>query len=280
MALLENQIIRLLADTTSEEQIIDVRTSKSPWAWNGTDLAIHLGIAQGDNVSDLSEVESLTAELKEKDNLQGLAILSKTILAAELDLTVTNETWADGTKQHAVIEFAADDINLRFSGKEQTYWLVFSVITAAGKKITIGHTILKLKEDGTPSGSSIANGISISQADARYIRREYVSLLFFGDLVDEQLFGYFKANAACSIVGVQLTAQEAPAGAAVTMDLVYGADAEQTKIATLADGASVQETIFATPLAVAEGGVIRGKIKSIGSGSPGGYLTANLIIKP
>ncbi len=107
--------------------------------------------------------------------------------------------------------------------------------------------------------------------------RFFVTFHFAGDAIDETVFGYFKAPLACSILGAQIFAQDAPAGAALTIDLVNGAGVEQTKIATLADGVAKQETIYGTALAVAAAGEIQAKIKSIGSGTPGQNITLILI---
>jgi hypothetical protein len=117
------------------------------------------------------------------------------------------------------------------------------------------------------------------ESDARYGTR-LVSMLFFGELIEDQLFGFFKAPTAYQIIGAQIAAQIAPEGADVTVDLVNALNAEQGRIATLADGSSAQETIFGTPLQLAAGTIIRAKILTTGTTQPGGYLNLNLITIP
>ena len=101
---------------------------------------------------------------------------------------------------------------------------------------------------------------------------------YFGTLVDEATFGYFKADVDCQFTQVQLTCQTAPTGAAVTVDLLIGST-PQTKIATLASGANDQVTTLTAALAVTKDSIVRAKIKSIGSSVPGSDLTMTLIGK-
>jgi hypothetical protein len=108
----------------------------------------------------------------------------------------------------------------------------------------------------------------------------YKELIFFGELTDEQIFGAWKPHTDdIEIIGAMLSAQDAPTGSAVTVDLVNGAGVEQGKIATLAAAAKYQETIFGAPLAVGAGALIQAKIKSVGSASPGAWLTLTLLYR-
>lgn len=107
--------------------------------------------------------------------------------------------------------------------------------------------------------------------------RFYVHCHFSGDAVDESIFGFFYAEFPTVIYGMLLFAQDAPTGADLTVDLVNGAGAEQTKIGTLAAAASRQRTLFGAPLSLAAGDILQAKIKSVGSGTPGQNLTVLLI---
>ncbi len=103
---------------------------------------------------------------------------------------------------------------------------------------------------------------------------------YAGELTDEQIFGYYRAQADIDIIGMHLSAQSAPVGADVTVDVVFGASTEQSKIATLADGSGAQETIFGVALRATAGQVIRLRLKTVGSTAPGSWLTATLIVQP
>ena len=102
---------------------------------------------------------------------------------------------------------------------------------------------------------------------------------YFGTLVDEATFGYFKADVDCQFTQVQLTCQTAPTEAAVTVDLLIGTEVQNNKTATLASGAKDQVTTLTAALAVTKNSIVRAKIKSIGSSVPGSDLTMTLIGK-
>lgn len=107
--------------------------------------------------------------------------------------------------------------------------------------------------------------------------KQLVTLRFDGKLVDEQVFGYFKALADGQILGAQIAAQTAPTGADVQIDLVNASNTEQSKIITLTAGTKQQETIYGTPLAFSENDVFKAKVKQVGSTNPGRWVTLNLI---
>ncbi len=101
---------------------------------------------------------------------------------------------------------------------------------------------------------------------------------FFGNAIDEQIFGFFMPASAASISGMQIFAQVVPTGSDLTIDIVNSSGTEQSKIGTLTAGASHQATTFGSPLAVSGGSFVQLKIKSVGSTIPGGYLGVNLVV--
>lgn len=103
---------------------------------------------------------------------------------------------------------------------------------------------------------------------------------FMGELADEQVFAYYRAQQDIDILGMHLNAQEAPVGADVLVDIVFGASAEQSKVAKLTDGQQAEETIYATPLRALAGQVIRLKIKQVGATTAGSWMTPTLIVQP
>lgn len=135
-----------------------------------------------------------------------------------------------------------------------------------------------------PASDTVSGYITGAEVAATYLAKtdaiHFVPMIFFGSAIDEQVFGYFYAERAAKILGVQMSAQTAPVGATLTIDLVDANGVEQSQIASLAAGSKEQRTIFASPFSVSAATAWRGKIKSVGSSTPGGYITANLIIQP
>lgn len=105
------------------------------------------------------------------------------------------------------------------------------------------------------------------------IAPSHLSIPIYGQAVDEEIvFDGFKFEEAVDIAAVTLFAREAPTGAALTVDFLKDG-AEQTKIITLADGATKQKSAVA--------GLSYGtledmglKLKSVGSTNAGNGITA------
>lgn len=102
-------------------------------------------------------------------------------------------------------------------------------------------------------------------------------IVFIGNAVLNQVFGYFKPTVTTTVSGLQIFAQEIPTGSNITIDIVDSSGAELSRIATLNAGSNKQETSFGLPVPVTAGDFIQLKIKGIGSTSPGGYLQCALI---
>ena len=234
---------------------------------------------------DLSLYTDLTLEVWE-DQESGARLLEKTIAAEDFDLTCLLADWQAKSKQPVRFSITGTELNFAIAtGTSKTFYMVIGGTPVDGEPETLGYATLKLIKDrfGEPGETVVADPASYltaAQSDARYVREFLVPMAFAGELTDEQVFGYFKARSACRVIGAQLFAQIAPTGAAVTVDLINGAATEQTKIATLAAGAAVQETIYGAALVLAAGDVIRAKLKSVGSAEHGEFLTCNLIIAP
>lgn len=277
--------IRIKADANNRDEPKNILTQNQIAFWRGADLQFEVGLFQGAAafIDDVSNLDTLTLEIKTlasgstAPDPATAPLMEQSVFLAD----ITEVNWDAGTAQHALLEFSAAESNISAGEK----WLLIYATTtdSPAETITLVAGKISVKEDGGPSvGDPDAIDpapLSSAASDARYIRRDYVDLIFHGDLADEQSFGFWSPKIACRILGIQLAAQVAPTGAAVTVDLTVGGT-EQTKIATLADAASDQETIYGTPLDVAADAAIRAIVKSIGSTEPGGYLTAKLIVQP
>lgn len=114
--------------------------------------------------------------------------------------------------------------------------------------------------------------------EAKSSAYKHIPQPFFGNAVDEQEFGFFYAEVATRIVGMLITAQNAPTGADLTVDLTK-AGVEQSKVGTLTAGSNYQRSAFASPLDLAAGENVRLKIKTIGSSHPGGWPVVTLITR-
>lgn len=106
------------------------------------------------------------------------------------------------------------------------------------------------------------------------------ALIFVGNLLLNQVFGFYKAPAACAVKGVQLAVQKAPVGADVIVELVDAAGVSLARTATLPAGEAWKEITFVTPLPLLNAAIVRARCTQIGAGNtPGAYLTCNLIVQ-
>jgi len=164
--------------------------------------------------------------------------------------------------------------------------------------------LLKVVDNGEEgvSYSEIANGIfSISQAapsldipaddDASIPDpTPTTGIEFFGAGIDFMLegaaslnavFGFFRVPASHNVecYGTELIVQDAPVGAALLVDILAFGGAVQNKVTTLADGQTLVQTTFGTPLAMAADSSWRAKITQVGSTAPGASIHLRLKLR-
>jgi len=165
MPTFNTQIIRIAADTTSKDNVLDLNTSAEPQAWWARDLTLQVGVFAGETLLDVSDLQSVTVNLKDPSNLDGAALVTKTITS--FDNTTTAGTWAAGTQQHFVVSFAADDLSFSLTNASRLVRLVITAITTGGKTGTICVGTINIIDDGGSSpADNPANAITVSQAQA------------------------------------------------------------------------------------------------------------------
>jgi hypothetical protein len=119
------------------------------------------------------------------------------------------------------------------------------------------------------------------QAPIDLMPRWAIHFNFAGEATDEQLFGRHTVPEAVYVTRLELEAQEAPVGSALQVELVdaSGAAFSPARTVSIADGEFLGIADI-TDLAVAVAATIRARIKSVGSSTPGGYLTLRITITP
>jgi len=178
MTKLARKRIRLAADqaTRSVDKMKDVYTNATPELWRGNDVQFEVAIYhQGSIVADISNIASLTLEVKPLASRAGTPLMTKTVAAGSLD-TVSQANWNDGTDQNALVVFSSAETNFAVEGNDDQLWLVISVITndAPGRSITLQATQMKFSEDGTGEGGAPQQNAQLyynkDETDARYMQ--------------------------------------------------------------------------------------------------------------
>jgi hypothetical protein len=165
MPTFNTQIIRIAADTTSKDNILDLNTSAEPEAWWARDLTLQVGVFSGQTLLDVSDIQSVTILLKDPSNLDGSPLVTKTITS--FDNTTTLSTWQGGTQQHFVVSYGADDLSFSLTEGARLVHLSMVAVTTGGATGTICVGTINMIDDGGNSPSANpANAITVSQAQA------------------------------------------------------------------------------------------------------------------
>jgi len=168
MPTFNTQVIRMASDTTSKESSLDLNTSAEPQAWWARSLSIQVGLFYGPDQAvllDVSDIQSVSVYLKDPGNLDGGALVTKTITS--FDNTTTIETWQAGTQQHFVVAFTPDDLSFSLTNGARLVHLSMVAVTTGGATATVCVSTLNLIDDGGNSPeSNPVNAITVTQAQA------------------------------------------------------------------------------------------------------------------
>lgn len=153
--------------------LLDFYSSQTAETVRGNATRFEFGFFRANGAAyDLSNVDSLSMRLMASQTVATI-LADKTLDLADLDLTLTAETWADGTKQHAVFEFSNAEMNIDPSGERRTVWLVVTAILDNGSELTLGGSKFFIHEDNNgaadPPPENPGTAITLEEADARYL---------------------------------------------------------------------------------------------------------------
>lgn len=168
-------ILRMKCDvqTARTTALSDKATSASPRLWRGAAAKIQIGIFSGSSVLDLNNIDYLTLEIRDQTQRTAPSYVSKTVDSEDFG-SLSAETWAADSAQHAEFELSNDDLDLELGSTDKDFWLIVYAVTADAtpKEIPVGYTTLKILESGagedTPSGSSYYTD---EQCDARFAQK-------------------------------------------------------------------------------------------------------------
>jgi hypothetical protein len=170
MATFQTQVISLVCNVNSKDNVLDLSTSAEPEAWWARDLQIRASTFSdsGQTILDVSDIQSATLSLKDPGNIDGTPLFSQTLNT--FDNTTTATTWTSGAQQHMLFTLPADGLSFSLSGgspPQRLLHLSITAITTAGKTGTLCVGTLNLIDDGGSNpGGNPANAITVAQADA------------------------------------------------------------------------------------------------------------------
>ena len=177
---LQRKRIRIAADAAKRatDSVIDIFSGSTPGLWVGNDVQFEIGLfLDAELIADISNIASLTLEVRPSADRTQPPLMQKTVLAADLDGTVDSAAWLAKTKQHALVSFTGQETNLAIIGSTMACWLVIGVVTndSPGRVITIQGGTITFYQDGIGSAGSppTLDPLYYNQADsdARYVQK-------------------------------------------------------------------------------------------------------------
>lgn len=126
---LSRQRIRMACDPGKDQAPLDLITNLPPNVLRGADVQFELGLFWNDVLQPVTGLSSLTLEVRQTRT--GDPVIASTLTGATLDNSLTPETWANQTAQHAVFAFTKEQTAL-FNIPERGYdefWLVVRALS-------------------------------------------------------------------------------------------------------------------------------------------------------
>lgn len=168
MASFQTQIVSLVCDTSSKDNVLDMATAAEPEAWWARDLTIRASVFSDAGVTllDVSDLQSATLSLKDPSNLDGGALVTTLITA--FDNATTLPTWQSGVQQQLLFAIAADQLSFAgLTNGARLLHLVITAITTGGQTGTLCVGTLNIVDDGgNSSADNPVNAITVTQAQA------------------------------------------------------------------------------------------------------------------
>ena len=154
--------------------MLDCYTNATPQGWVRAATQFEIALASAGGLVDVTNLSSVTIEAAPHAEKDGPRVFAKTLAGSALDAGLTESTWADGSRQHALFVLSSGEMNIALSGADRAeFWLVISALTSAGDPLVCGTGRLVLADDGTfnaapPPPANPGAGITVDQADRRY----------------------------------------------------------------------------------------------------------------
>lgn len=170
---IERQKLRLKIETSRKDLFSDDITKEAPRIWRGTAVQFEVGIFYLDVLQPLSNVTSLTLEVKPFATRTVDPVMQSIVGSGDFTNGFTKAQWDAGIAQHCTFVFDDDETAPVFTGVDGKFWLVVSGVLDDGNKVTLGATCLTISEDGTGADVSPPIGdptyLTAAQIAAGYV---------------------------------------------------------------------------------------------------------------
>lgn len=154
--------IRLFCDLAARNNVIDLNTSQPAAFYRGDDIELDIGIGQnGALLTSLGNVASVTCQIFLSENDTNVPMMSATVLAAGMNLGLTQTEWSNNTAPfyHAAFIFPNAQTAISLNGLATVnYWLRILAQTTdvPAKVITLLNGPVTVKDGPVSSVSAPA----------------------------------------------------------------------------------------------------------------------------
>jgi hypothetical protein len=143
--------VRLALSTVSAPPVtpVDQNTGKQPKFFRAQGVAVQVAVFDNmGNAVDLSNLSYLQLVLMQSATAP-VPLVTKTVLAADIEVVIQDEDWNDGSAENATFILTAADTDQSLGGTGlQTYWMAIQGMTTAGVPITYGAGSVTLYNPG------------------------------------------------------------------------------------------------------------------------------------
>ncbi len=160
--------IRLFCDLAARNNVIDLNTSQGAMFYRGDDIEIDIGIGQsGALLTSLGNIASVTCQVFQSETDPSAPMMSATLLAGAMNLSLTQAQWTNDTAPycHAAFVFPNSQTAISLNGQASVnYWLRLYAQTtdAPAKIITLLDGPVTVKDGPVSSLSGpVVNGMKL-----------------------------------------------------------------------------------------------------------------------
>jgi hypothetical protein len=150
--------LRFACNSRSHSLVTDKLTGAAAIIWRGVpvdvEFVLYVDTALVDDKSNLSAVYF---ELHATPR-SSAPLVQKTLVPGDLDMTISEANWLDGTKEHGTFALAHADTQVDFATasdeKRNLFWVIHA-LTTDNKYITCGCGQITIEEDGAQNDLAV-----------------------------------------------------------------------------------------------------------------------------
>lgn len=150
--------LRFACNSRSHSLVTDKLTSNAAIIWRGVPVDVEFALFVDTTiVDDKTNLSAVYFEIHATPR-SSAPLIQKTIAAADLDMTISEANWNDGSKEHGTFALAHADTQVDFANatdEKRTLFWVIHALTTDGKYITCGCGQITVEEDGAQNDLAI-----------------------------------------------------------------------------------------------------------------------------